>query len=261
MLWGDVMSKMTGKLVSGFIILVVVVTAIVSFREGLLSSGAEYDAFVAVFDCFPFANEMAAMAANIGQFGVTLQGLTPTNVLDDIAKIFGMAVICPLAIGITTAMCLKVPDYKDWYDKEQYMNSMGYRLKECALSVIMMPMCAYLTTWGLELFQASLQQKMPAVGSGLISLAVMILVFLASLVIGAIFKPMSMGFLVRHRLVHDLLGGVLKILGLNCVCFLIVLAILNDQGNVALMAVVTMFIYLAGIDLLIGAVTGSAGKS
>lgn len=118
---GECMLKQINKLVTGFLILVVIVAAITSFRESLLNNGASYDAFVAVFDCFPFAKEMAEVAANIGQYGITLQGLSPSNFLDDIAKIFAMSIVCPILIGAASALFLKVPNYRDWYDREQYM--------------------------------------------------------------------------------------------------------------------------------------------
>ena len=116
------MSKWLNKLLTGFLILVVVIAAITAFRENLLLNSASYDAFVAVFDCFPFAKELAEIAAHVGQYGITMQGLSPSNILNDIAKIFAMAIVCPILIGTVTSCFLKVPNYKDWYAREQYMS-------------------------------------------------------------------------------------------------------------------------------------------
>lgn len=232
----------------------IVVTAITSYRSSLLSGGAAYDAFIAVFDCFPFAKEMAEIAANIGQYGITMHGLSPSNILNDIAKIFAMAIVCPILIGIATAIFLKVPDYKDWYDREQYMKGIGYRLKECLLNVIMMPVCAYATACLLDVLQAWIQSEMPLLSSGTISIVITIVLFGVSILIAGVSNPISIGMIVKHRLVVDLLGGVLKIIGMNLLCFLIALAVLNDQNNVALGFVVTLIIYLAGLELLISSI-------
>lgn len=261
MCWGDVMSKVFGKLISGLIILAVIATAITAFRNSMLPGAAGYDAFVAVFDCFPFASETAAIAANIGQFGLTLQGLTPSNILNDITKIYGMAITCPIIIGLANVIFLQVPDYQDWFELEQYMKRPGYRIKSLALNVLLMPICAFVTTWALDAFQAFLQQKMPSAGSFAISFAVMTLVFFVSVMVGGVSNPISMGMIFKHRLVFDLLGGVLKILGLNLLCFLIALAILNGQASMAMGGVVTMFVYLAIIELALRAFMGKIGES
>lgn len=260
MCWGDVMSKIFGKLISGLIILAVIAAAISAFRNSMLPGSAGYDAFTAVFDCFPFANEMAIIAAHIGQFGTTLQGLTPSNILIDITKIYGMAITCPIIIGLANVIFLPVPDYEDWYDLEQFMKKPGYRIKSLALNVLLMPVCAFATTWALDTFQAFLQQKMPWAGSAAISFGILTLVFIVSVMVGGTSNPISMGMLFMHRLVSDLLGGALKILGLNLLCFLIALAILNGQAGVAMGGVVTMFVYLVLIELVIRGIIGKIGE-
>ena len=54
----------------------------------------------------------------------------------------------------------------------------------------------------------------------------------------------------------NLLGGVLKILGLNILSFMIAMAIMTGQaGQVALYGVM-LAIYLAAIELMLGALTG-----
>lgn len=248
------MSKWINRFVAGFLILAVIVSAVTAFRASLLSGGAAYDAFVAIFDCFPFAKEMAELAAIIGQYGITLQGLSPSNFLNDITKIFTMAIVCPILIGFACTIFLKVPDYKDWYDREKYMNGIGYRLKECLLNVIMMPICAYITAKLLDALQAWLQSELPMLGAWTISFVLMVAFFALSVMVAGVSNPISMGMIVKHRLVVDLLGGVLKIIGMNLLCFLIVLAILNDRNNMALGLGVTLVIYLAALDLLISCI-------
>lgn len=253
---GERMTKLFHKILTGFLILIVVFAAVSALRADLLSGGAAYDTFVAVFDCFPFAKELAEIAANIGQYGITLQGLTPTNVFNDIAKVFAMSVVCPVVIGLTSSIFLRVPDYEDWYDRENHMNGIGYRLKECLLSVVMMPVCAYITAQLLDFLQVWLQTKWYFLSPVVVSIVLLVGLLGLSILVGALFRPMSMMGLVRHRLVVDLLGSLLKVLGMNFLCFFIALAILNGQAGLAFEYGILLFIYLAAIELMLGAVTG-----
>lgn len=253
---GERMTKMLNRLLTGFLILIVVFVAVSALRADLLSGGAAYDAFVAVFDCFPFASEVAQIVANIGQYGITLQGLTPTNVINDIAKVFAMTVVCPVVIGLISSIFLREPDYKDWYDREKYMNGFGYRLKECLLSVVMMPVCAYITAQLLDLLQAWIQAKLYFLSPIIVSVVLLVGLLGLSILVGGLFRPMSMMGLVGHRLVVDLLGSLLKVLGMNLLCFFIALAILNDQAGLAFECGILLFIYLAAIELMLGVITG-----
>ena len=119
------MSDLLTKLLSGFIILVVIVAAITAFRADMLSGGAAYDAFTAVFDCFPFASETAQVAANIGQYGTTLQGLSPSNFINDVTKIFAMTIVCPLLIGAACRLfrCICRLSYRARCSQARYCNS------------------------------------------------------------------------------------------------------------------------------------------
>ena len=118
----------------------------------------------------------------------------------------------------------------------------------------MMPICAYITAKLLDALQAWLQSELPMLGAWTISFVLMVAFFALSVMVAGVSNPISMGMIVKHRLVVDLLGGVLKIIGMNLLCFLIVLAILNDRNNMALGLGVTLVIYLAALDLLISCI-------
>lgn len=240
----------------GFLILVIIVSAVTAVRSDLLTGGTTYDMVVAMFDSFPFAKEMAEVAANIGKFQITLQGLSPSNILDDLTKVFAMAVVCPLAVSIVCSIFLRVPQYADWYEREQYMKRFGYRIKEAIVNVIMMPICALLTAVLVSKLHAWFQVELPFLNPNIVSLLVLVVMFVASVLVQAVESPNYVGLIVRHRLVVDLLGGILKIIGMNLICFFITLALLNDQGNVALGYVVTLMIYLAGLELMLQAIVG-----
>lgn len=250
------MSNILSKLFTGFLILVVIVAVITAVRDDLLSGGASYDLFVAMFDSFPFAKELAEVAANIGKFQVTLRGLSPANILDDLTKVFAMAVVCPMVGSIACSIFLPVPNYSDWYDREKYMNGLGYRLKEAGLNMIIMPICALLTAVLVSKLHVWIQGQLPFLNPNVVSIVVLTVMFTASVLIQGVERPNQMGLILRHRLITDLLGGVLKIVGMNFLCFFIALALLNDRGNVALGCIVTLMIYLAALDLMIQSVMG-----
>lgn len=75
-----------------------------------------------------------------------------------------------------------------------------------------------------------------------------------SVLMAYISSPRSIGIIIKHRLIVDLLGGILKIVGMNLLCFLIALAVLNDHNNAVLGFIVTLLIYLAALELIIGSI-------
>ena len=249
------MSKILNKLMMGFLVLVVVVSLVVTWKENLLAGGAAYDLLVAVFDAFPFANLTMEVAAALGKFQNTLRGLSPSNILEDVTKVFAMAVVCPMAIGLVRTIFLPVPQ-GDWYDREEYTKRFGYRTKELVIQVIMMPVCVLLTTVLVNRLQLWFQKELPFLNSNVISLVVLTAVFLASTLIQLVESPGYGGLIIRHRLIVDLLGSVLKIIGMNLICFFIALALINDQNNLILGYVVLLMIYLAGLELLLQCIMG-----
>lgn len=247
---------MFSKLFTGFLILLVIAAAILAFQEELLTNGTSYDMFVAVFDTFPFARETAEIAANIGQYGTTMQGLSPSNFLGDLTKVFAMAVVCPMVISIACRVILPLPSSGDWQAQERYMNSIGYRLKECLLYVVMLPACAWLTAKLMDLVRIWLQSQMPWLHSFLIDLSLLAAFFGASTLIQMVESPKYMGLILGHRVIVDLLGGVLKILGLNVLCFFMALALLNDQNHLVLGYVLLLMLYLTAIEWMLNAILG-----
>jgi len=138
------MSNIWAKLVTGFIVLLVVVCLVTTIRTDLLSDGAAYEIFISALDCFPFAQTMANIANKICGSQV-LVGLTMRSVVSELTTLFGMTVICPVVMGATSRIFLKIPTYTDWYDREQYMQTWSYRLKSALLNVVMMPACTLIT--------------------------------------------------------------------------------------------------------------------
>lgn len=250
------MSNVFSKVVTWFVLLVILVAILSTARSELMAGGAAYDMLVAVFDDFPFAQQMAEIVSNIGQYSITLQGLSPTNVITDLTKLFGMTLVCPLVVGIATLILLPVPNYTDWYDRERYMSRPGYRIKETLLHVVAMPICAWATAALIDVMQTWLAGRLPFVNPALLSLLLLAVMLALSTLAMWLRSDMSFGSAFRHRLITDLLGNLLKILGLNLICFGIALGILNDQGGVALSLVVLLFIYMMGIGLMLDAVRG-----
>ena len=249
------MSKILTRLLMGFIMLAVMLAAIAALRADLLSGGAAWDAFMAVFDCFPFANETAQVASYIGQYGVTLQGLTPSNFINDVTKIFAMVFVCPLVIGLATKIFLPIPAGLSWEYQEKYMSSFGYRMKQCLINVLLMPVCAWITAKLVDLMLAWFLAKCPFLHPTVAALGLLVALFAAA-TITQMLESSHWGTIVRTRLIVNLLGGVLKILGLNILSFMIAMAIMTGQaGQVALYGVM-LAIYLAAIELMLGALTG-----
>lgn len=250
------MSDLFVKIIVWMILLAVLVSVVTGFRDELLSSGAAYDMLVAALDAFPFAAWSAQIVTNIGQFGMTLQGLSPVNIILDLTKLFTMTIVCPLVMGLCTWILLPLPAYTDWYDRERYMNRFSYRIKEALLSVLVMPICAWLTVLLIQHVQTWATVRFPIVNPLLVNLLIMALALAVSTLATWLRSGISLGGILRHRLITDLLGNLVKIIGTNLLCFAIVLTILNDQWQSVLYLLVLLFLYLLGISLIVQSVKG-----
>lgn len=247
------MSNIWSKLVTGFIVLLVAVCLITAIRTDLLSDGAAYEIFISALDCFPFAQTMANIANKICGSQV-LVGLNMRSVVSELTTLFGMAVICPVVMGAANRIFLKMPAYTDWYDRERYMQTWSYRLKSALLNVVMMPACTLITMVLLDSLLALFKTKVPFLHTDVIALIVLVVAFGASLIIQMLERPERARFLIRHRLVMDLLGSLLKIVGMNQLCFCAAAALLADRNNAVLGYILALIVYLAGLDFLLKSV-------
>lgn len=251
------MSDLITKIIIWMILAAVLISVVTGFRADIMSGGAAYDMLVATLDAFPFAAWSVQIVATIGQFGTTLQGLSPTNIIVDLTKLFTMSVVCPMIIGFCTWMLLPVPSSSDWYERERYMNRLSYRVKEALLGMLAMPICAWLTVQIIRWVQNWVVARFPVLNPFLVNLAIMVLALSASTLMAWLRGGVPLSRIVRHRLITDLLGNLVKIIGTNLLCFAIVLTILNDQWQTVLYLLVVLFVYLLGISLMVQGVKSS----
>lgn len=252
------MSKVFSKLITWFILLVVLVAIISGLRASILDGNAGYDMFVAVFSVFPFAETTAQVVANVFQYQATFKGLMPSNVITDLTKILAMTIVCPGVVGFAMRILLPLPEV-DWRDRERIMSGIGYRLKKGLLDVITMPICAGLTFLLVEFLQGSLRRLLPFLFPVVTDLLLLIMVLAISVLYLVICRRFDAAFVWRHRLINNLLGDLIKILVTNFCCFWIALAILNDRIDVILSAGLMLFIAMLGIGLMLDVITGGHG--
>lgn len=136
------------------------------------------------------------------------------------------------------------------------MNRISYRIKEALVSVVAMPICAWITVQIIQWVQIWATTSFPILDPLLVNLLVMVLALAASTLMAWLRGGSSLGGILFHRLGTDLLGNLVKIVGTNLVCFAIALTILNDQWEATLYLFVLLFIYLLGIGLLLQCVKG-----
>lgn len=250
------MSNAITRFITWIILLAVLVAVLGSARQEMVPGGAAYDMIVAVFSDFPFAQPMAEIVTNMMQYNITLQGLAPAFFISDVAKVFAMCIVCPLVVGLATRICLPVPDYNDWYDREQYMKRPGYRLKEALLTVIVMPITAWCASKLVGVTELWLIDRLDFLSPTLVRIANLVLLMVISTLFLWIRGGFDLGLVVRHRLVDDLLGNVLKILMLNLLCFFATLSFMNDRNGQGLMFIVLMYIYVAALGMMLDALKG-----
>lgn len=246
------MSKWLNKLIVGFVVIVALVAAVATLREQILQDDTTNKAFVALLSSFPFAQFTTQIVCNVLHYPLPLFGLQPSNFLDDLILLFAMTMVCPLVIGTASAIFLRIP--KEWGidEREDYMSSFGYRIKEVLLSVILSPLCVFATARLVSMLMGFVQAHVPVFAAYLIRVCVLVLVLLLSCIFASIRSRFGFQFVLRFRVLNDLLGEILKVLVMNTLCIAASLALINGHLSAALYSMVLLVILLAGIELMTG---------
>ena len=250
------MSNLFTRIFIWFILIVVFVSLLTGIQASMLTGDAAYDTVEAIFSFFPFAELTVKIINTILKFPDTLN-ISAGSVLMDLTKLLAMTIICPAIIGFAMRILLPLPGGNNWHQNEKHMRSITYRLQETLLYILAMPICAVITYFLLQLFYVKLALAFPLLPSFVISFLLFIIILALSLISPIFVHHFDFLFILRHRLVNDLLGNLLNILLINAFCFFIVLCMLNDRQNLMIGAFLTLYISLFGVGMMIDAVSGA----
>ena len=197
------------KFISTLTAIIIVILFIVGFRSMILTDSTVKYAFEGLMTTLPFAEPISEAVCNLLGYEDSMPLISANGFFHDIALVMVMSCIQPTATALLTHLFLKLPSgLSSSYEKESYMDTVSYRLKELAIQVFTAPFSAifagHLMDWILE--QAT--ESLGSIGSVLIGLlSTLVATGLATIPMIIIGTSISVAFL--WRFIVTLFGGVL----------------------------------------------------
>lgn len=137
------MSKLIDKLLYKILAIIIIILFIVAFRELIVTDKDTSIAFGTLMGLLPFAKVISDVVCKILKYQYSIPLITTSSFLTDLIRLAFMAFIQPLVVGLFTAIFLRIPSsYTDYHDREKYMETFGYRVKELMLTVLTAPILA-----------------------------------------------------------------------------------------------------------------------
>lgn len=134
---------MIGKAVSKLIALAVIITAVLFFRETILTDKNAGTIFGALMSAIPFAKLITDKVCTVMKYQYSVPIVSCDSVIFDLLKLAVMALIQgPVTAGLMRIF-LPLPNS----GQEEYMKSAGYSIKSVIFKLITTPLIAVLSAW------------------------------------------------------------------------------------------------------------------
>lgn len=240
------MSTLFNKLISKLLAIMVIVLFVVGFREMILTDSNVSTAFGELMGVLPFAKLITDAICKVMKYQYTIPGISVSSVFTDFLRLAVMACIQPFLVGILSAIFLQIPN-GDYYQREEYMDSLGYRSKEMLLTIISAPMIALAASYisaGICDFINTNFSTFGAVLSGIItSIIVVGLSLIPLLAVGV-----SIGTAIAWRLLVTLSAKMVTTFMTNAICLWIYLSFMRGIQKQIVVSIFSLIIWLIIMD-------------
>lgn len=199
------MSKIWTKLITVF----VVVLFIVGFKSMIVNDSTVSEAFKGLMSSLPFAEPFSELVCNLFGYKNGVPLVSASGFVKDSGKLMVMSFIQPTVTMICSLLFLRIPKgITGIYEKESYMDSFGYRLKETLIKILTAPLCAIIAGQLMTFIIDWAVAKFGTVGSVLTGL---LTTFLAAGIsaIPMIILGTSVSVALLWKLIVTMLGGML----------------------------------------------------
>ena len=193
----------------------------------------------------PFAKVISDVVCKILKYQYSIPLITTSSFLTDLIR---LAFIQPLAVGLFTAIFLRIPSsYTDYHDREKYMETFGYRVKELMLTVLTAPILAIIASWfstWLFSYFANTFGDVVSVILGILSVIILGTVSIIPLLIGGV----AVGTAILWRIIVTLLSKMGTTFITNAMCLWVYIAILHGvEGEIAT-SIIALILWLFIMD-------------
>lgn len=239
------MSKLIDKLLYKILAIIIIILFIVAFRELIVTDKDTSIAFGTLMGLLPFAKVISDVVCKILKYQYSIPLITTSSFLTDLIR---LAFIQPLAVGLFTAIFLRIPSsYTDYHDREKYMETFGYRVKELMLTVLTAPILAIIASWfstWLFSYFANTFGDVVSVILGILSVIILGTVSIIPLLIGGV----AVGTAILWRIIVTLLSKMGTTFITNAMCLWVYIAILHGvEGEIAT-SIIALILWLFIMD-------------
>lgn len=242
------MSKLIDKLLYKILAIIIIILFIVAFRELIVTDKDTSIAFGTLMGLLPFAKVISDVVCKILKYQYSIPLITTSSFLTDLIRLAFMAFIQPLVVGLFTAIFLRIPSsYTDYHDREKYMETFGYRVKELMLTVLTAPILAIIASWfstWLFSYFANTFGDVVSVILGILSVIILSTVSIIPLLIGGV----AVGTAILWRIIVTLLSKMGTTFITNAMCLWVYIAILHGvEGEIAT-SIIALILWLFIMD-------------
>lgn len=239
------MSGIFNKLFTKILIGIVVLLLIVGFGSAITEDGKE-DAFDAAVEELPFAGPISKVIIGFMKLDKGEALVSADSILTDALKILVMALVHAPIVRFLSLAFAKVPG-DTAYEREQYMETLTYRIKELCIMVLTAIPTAFLAGIGVSAAKGAMEAKLGAVLTTIILVAALIVMLFISLrtLIGS---GLSFGAALGWRTIDILYAGILRTVVTNTIAIWMYLFIKQGKYANVLPLLVSLFVLLALIE-------------
>lgn len=242
------MSKLFDKLVAKVLAVIVIVLFVIAFRTMILTDENVSAAFGGLIGLLPFAEVITENVCKILKCQYEIPVVGTASVLKDLIGLAFMSCLQPVIVGLLTAVFLPMPKGTHYTEQEDYMDSLGYRVKALIIAVVSAPLIAFASSMISSGMMNFFSAKFNSTISNLLGILVTALLGAGSIAILAALAKISALRAIGWRVLVTFGGGMLKSFMTNALCIAVYVAFINGVEGQIVKSVLALVIMLMIMD-------------
>ena len=203
-------------------------------------------AFGALMGTLPFAKQITDAICKVMKYQYTIPGISVSSVFTDFLRLAVMACIQPFLVRILSAVFLQVPN-GDYYQREEYMDSLGYRSKEMILTIITAPLIAIAASNISAAIYNAIISNFSTLGAILWGIVTSLIIIGIS-IIPLLAIGVSVGTAIAWRLLVTLSAQMVTTFATNTICLWIYLSFTRGIQKQIVVSILSLIIWLIIMD-------------
>lgn len=247
--------NVVNKWISRIMVLIAAAAMLLTVRELVFTDSSVRAAFAGLMGTLPFAKLISDIICGIMKINYEVPLITYGSVIKDLIKLSIMALFQGPITAFLTAIFLPVPA-GSIDAREGYMNSAGYQIKSTLMKILSAPLIAVFAAVVSNKFFLWLTDIFGEIGANIVGiLSSIALGSISALILAACSVGIGTAFTVIF--VTDILGKLATTVAITIGCMAIYIAWLGGVSSEILAAGLTLFLLIAGIDMMMGGVKKS----